>query len=108
MDTLSLVRLRRENVSHHTVGEHLSSRACQIMESRIISGRLYTLLLPSSPTIFPIVPFTTYELQNQSHDLPKLHKTRQSPDFEALKFLEGPVGTSSLSKLFLSKNPFSC
>ena len=40
----------------------------------------------------PIDPFTSLEPQNQSHDVPELNMIRQSPEFEALELLKGPVG----------------
>ena len=36
---------------------------------------------------FPTDPFTTFDLQNPSHDILELHTIRRSPDFEALKYL---------------------
>ena len=35
--------------------------------------------------LYPTSPFTILELQNPLHDVPNLHKTRRSADFEDLK-----------------------
>ena len=43
---------------------------------------------------FPTDPFTILELQNPSHDVPELRKSRRSPDLEALKLRKGWSGCS--------------
>ena len=40
--------------------------------------------------------FTVFELQNQSHDVPELHKIRKSPNHEALKMLQSSSGCASV------------
>ena len=47
------------------------------------------------------IPFTSSEHYNPSHDVPKLHKTCQSPDFEALKLGKGRSGCHDISTISL-------
>ena len=66
-----------------------------------------------SQSTFPTNPFPTFEPQNPSHDVLKLHKIRRSTDFAALKLWKGPSGLSAtnihLMRFFTSSSwPGKC
>ena len=57
--------------------QHICRYICLARRSRC------SALLSNRPS--PTDPFITLVLQNPPNDVPELHKTRRSPDFEALK-----------------------
>ena len=56
--------------------------------------------------LYPTDPFTSFKLQNLSHDAPELNKIHWSPDFEALKLWMAPSGINSLTFFRLSIQSF--
>ena len=51
---------------------------------------------------YPTDPFTTFELQNPSHDVAELSRIRRSPDAEASKLRKVRSGSLSAPKLSMT------